>query len=62
MSVMADEQPRPAAGGDLDPPGPGRVTGRQLRELLADDLWLDEVIDRAVNRPGIDGGSEPTEG
>ena len=28
-------------------PGPGRVTGRQLRELLADDMWLDELIDRA---------------
>jgi hypothetical protein len=28
-------------------PGPARVTGRQLRELLADDMWLDELIDRA---------------
>ena len=24
-------------------PGPARVTGRQLRELLADDMWLDEL-------------------
>ncbi len=23
------------------------VSGRQLRELVADDLWLDELIDRA---------------
>ncbi len=28
-------------------PGPGRVSGRQLRELLADDTWLDELVDRA---------------
>jgi len=27
--------------------GPRQLTGRQLRELLADDLWLDELIDRA---------------
>ncbi len=27
------------------PPGP--VSGRQLREQLADDAWLDELIDRA---------------
>ena len=26
---------------------PGRVSGRQLREQLADDVWLDELIDRA---------------
>jgi putative transposase len=26
---------------------PGRLTGRQLREQLADDTWLDELIDRA---------------
>jgi len=29
------------------PAGPPRVSGRQLRELLADDMWLDELIDRA---------------
>jgi putative transposase len=28
-------------------PGPGRVTARQLREQLADDTWLDELIDGA---------------
>lgn len=28
-------------------PGPPRVSGRQLRELLADDAWLDELIDQA---------------
>jgi len=27
--------------------GPAGVTGRQLREALADDSWLDELIDRA---------------
>lgn len=30
-----------------DGPGPPRVTDRQLRELLADDAWLDELVDRA---------------
>lgn len=30
-----------------DPGGPGRVSGKQLRQLLADDTWLDELIDRA---------------
>ncbi len=29
------------------PVGPPRLSGRQLRELLADDMWLDELIDRA---------------
>jgi putative transposase len=29
---------------------PGRVSGRQLREQLADDAWLDELIERA-DRP-----------
>lgn len=33
--------------GQDEQPGPGRVTGRQLRELLVDDLWLDELIERA---------------
>ena len=27
--------------------GPGRVTGKQLRELMADEAWLDELIDSA---------------
>lgn len=29
------------------PPGPARFSGRRLRELVADDVWLDELIDRA---------------
>ena len=29
------------------PLGPPRVSARQLRELLTDDMWLDELIDRA---------------
>ena len=46
MQVMADEYREPAGRGD--PPGPpAAVTGRQLRESLADDVWLDELIDRA---------------
>ena len=28
-------------------PAPRSLTGRQLRELLADDAWLDELIDRS---------------
>jgi putative transposase len=34
-----------SAGDDWGPPG--RLTGRQLREQLADEGWLDELIDRA---------------
>jgi putative transposase len=34
-----------ARGSGFGPPG--RLTGRQLREQLADDTWLDELIDRA---------------
>ena len=48
MSVMTGNDgllPAVEAGGE--PAGPPRVSGRQLRELLADDLWLDELIDRA---------------
>jgi hypothetical protein len=26
-------------------PGPATFSGRQLRELVADDAWLDELID-----------------
>ncbi len=37
----------PAATPEGGVAGPPRVSGRQLRELLADDLWLDELIDRA---------------
>src|SRR6476660_3266013 len=32
---------------DDEPVGPGRVTGKQLRELMADDAWLDDLIDSA---------------
>jgi putative transposase len=32
---------------DEDGWGPSRLTGRQLREQLADDAWLDELLDRA---------------
>ena len=41
MDVVA-EVPDGGAG-----PGPARFTGRQLRELLADGAWLDELVDRA---------------
>jgi putative transposase len=45
--TMTDET-RAGPGPDDDAgPGPARVTGRQLREQLADDAWLDELIDRA---------------
>ena len=29
------------------PAGPGRVTAKQLRELMANEAWLDELIDSA---------------
>jgi putative transposase len=41
MSVVTDV---PADGEGTGPP---RYSGRQLRELLADDQWLDELVDRA---------------
>lgn len=49
---ITDEQGTSSAGGSLaeqaaGPVGPPRVSARQLRELLADDMWLDELIDRA---------------
>src|SRR5690348_8964259 len=44
MDVMTRED-RPASGEELG--GRPLVTGRQLRQLLADDAWLDELIDRA---------------
>src|SRR3954471_4765285 len=40
---MTDD--RPGDGEGWGPPG--RLTGRQLREQLADEGWLDELIDRA---------------
>lgn len=45
--VIDDESASVEADQGVDPPGPGPVSGRQLRELLADDRWLDELIDRA---------------
>lgn len=44
MNVMTDDNDRDDSG---QVPGPPRLSGRQLRELVADDLWLDELIDRA---------------
>ena len=46
--TMTDHAQAPSGPDDDDAvPGPARVTGRQLREQLADDDWLDELIDRA---------------
>ena len=42
---MTDEDPSMRGGEDVA--GPANLTGRQLRESFADDLWLDELIDRA---------------
>ncbi len=48
MDVMSEVHgSEPAVEPDAEPAGPPRVSGRQLRELLADDLWLDELIDQA---------------
>jgi putative transposase len=44
MIVSAD---REVGVSEQEVPGPARLSGRQLRELLADDGWLDELIDRA---------------
>ena len=43
MTVTDDDS---VAGGSGFGP-PGRLSGRQLREQLAGDTWLDELIDRA---------------
>jgi putative transposase len=42
---MTDDQPLKPGWDEVA--GPARVSGRQLREQFADDLWLDELIDRA---------------
>ncbi len=49
MQVVTDAQPPQDApsSGAWESAGPPVVTGRQLRELLADDAWLDELIERA---------------
>ena len=44
MTRNATPSPAGADGGGGDRP---RVSGQQLRELLADDAWLDDLIDRA---------------
>ncbi len=46
MSTMNENTTRDLDVGEGEV-GPGRVTGRQLRELLADDAWLDELVGRA---------------
>ncbi len=47
--LMTNDGPlSPTAGDDDAGPGlPPALSGRQLREQLADDTWLDELIDRA---------------
>ena len=47
--LMTNDGPlSPTAGDDDAGPGlPPALSGRQLREQLADDSWLDELIDRA---------------
>jgi len=51
MMVMTEHDSTPAVPSLAEqvagPVGRPRVSGRQLRELLADDMWLDELIDRA---------------
>ena len=44
--VMSEHEPQLPAGvpDDGGPGAPARVSGRQLRELLADDMWLDELV------------------
>lgn len=44
MIVSADQE---VGVTEQEVPVPARLSGRQLRELLADDGWLDELIDRA---------------
>jgi hypothetical protein len=54
--TVSDDRPV-GEGGEWGPPG--RLTGRQLREQLADEGWLDELIGRAesggVQLPGEGG-------
>jgi putative transposase len=45
MTVMTEDNDRDDTVGVAA--GPPRVSGRQLRELVADDAWLDDLIDRA---------------
>ncbi|MDQ1633651.1 MAG: putative transposase [Frankiaceae bacterium] len=36
-----------STGPEPEGPGPARVSGRQLRQLMADDAWLEELVDSA---------------
>ena len=45
--ITSNGQVPVATDGDDEPVGPGRVTGKQLLELVADDAWLDDLIDSA---------------
>lgn len=46
--LMTNDGPLSASADDDAGPGlPPALSGRQLREQLADDTWLDELIDRA---------------
>ena len=48
MMTMTDDSTSPRLPSAAERAGgPDRLSGRQLRELLADDVWLDELIDRA---------------
>ena len=47
MDAMTNERPPTIEPAGRNTPDPARATGRGLRELLADDTWLDELIDRA---------------
>src|SRR3954453_20148653 len=38
-------EPEEPAG--ADPAGPARLSGRQLRQMMADDAWLDELVGSA---------------
>lgn len=48
MDVMTGKSSSATPPGEDGVPGPPRVSGRQLRELLADESWLDELIDRSM--------------
>ncbi len=45
--MVEDEMGGVVPSGDDGGRGLARFSGRQLRELIADDAWLDELIDRA---------------
>jgi putative transposase len=48
MSTMSNRRSRGGPEPDEpEVPGPSRVSGRQLRQLMADDTWLEELVDSA---------------